>query len=225
MHFITETKLMNNTLKRCFIIICSLFFAKKTVGQTTGLWLKLDAEKAITKKLELDLSAQARYNELKAPADNYIVDVGLKYTFKTNIWAAIYYRRNSNLKKRGYETIHRFYTDLGYKFKGIKPLLIDYRFRYQQQFKDEDTGLVSDKDYIRNKIGVTFKNKSKFEPSFSVDLFYRVGNNFDQIRYRTTLEYQFTKKQNIEIGYQIDDEINSFKSSKNRIFLGYKISL
>ncbi len=214
---------MNFIRKLYFIFIIFTFVGNNTFCQT-GIWLKLEAEKAITKKLEFGLSVQARFNELKGPADKYLVDTGIKYGFNKNIWAGIYYRHISDSKKSGYKTLHRFYGDFGYKLRAFNPIAIDFRFRYQEQFNDDDVGLISDKNYVRNKIGITYKNKSKFEPNLSADLFYRVGSKFDQIRYKATIEYNFTKKQNIEIGYQIDDEINSQKTSRNRITAGYKIS-
>ena len=194
----------------------------KSIGQT-GLWLKVGAEKKITKKLEIEVNLQPRFNDVKEKPSSWLGEVGLKYDIFKNLNFAVYYRHIKNEKKDVYKPYHRFYGDLSYKIKKFKPINIEYRLRYQQQFADDDTGLTTDKNYWRNKLEMAYKNKSKFEPYISADIFYKEGYAFDQIRYKAGVEFKITKKQSIDVSYLIDDALNSNDESKSRVSLAYKI--
>lgn len=203
------------------IIIFISLFSIKSIAQT-GLWLKAGVEKKITDKLEIEVNIQPRFNDINEKPSSWLGEVGLKYDIVKNLNLSVFYRHIKNEKKDVYKPYHRFYADLSYKFKKLKPIYIEYRIRYQQQFADDDSGLITDKNYWRNKLEIAYKNKSKFEPYVSVDAFYKEGYAFDQIRYKAGIEFKITKSQSFDASYLIDDALNSTEESKNRVSLAYK---
>ncbi|MES2797308.1 MAG: DUF2490 domain-containing protein [Bacteroidota bacterium] len=212
---------MKNHLK----VLILLILIQNVIKAQTGLWLKIGAEKKITKKLELELNFQPRFNTIDWPASSYIGEAGLKYDLPKGFTIGLFYRYIKSLKNEQYQPYHRYYVDLSYKFKKASPIIIDYRLRFQQQFKDDDVGLVSDKNYWRNKLELAYKNKSKFEPFVSTDLFYKNGYAFDQVRYKAGMNYKITKNQSTEISILADDALNSSKATKWRVAVNWKIKL
>lgn len=206
-------------IAKIFLLIS--LFSIKTIAQT-GLWLKFGAEKKITKKLEIEVNLQPRFNDVNEKPSSWLGELGLKYDIVKNLNIAVFYRHIKNEKKDVYKPYHRFYGDLSYKFKKLNPIVLDYRLRYQQQFADDDSGLITDKNYWRNKLEIAYKNKSKFEPYLSTDLFYKEGYAFDQIRYKAGLEFKITKNQSIDASYLIDDALNSKDESKSRVAVAHK---
>ncbi len=200
------------------------FLLKTTITACqTGLWLKVGASKKLGEKFEINTNIQSRHNQFKLPANSLIGEIGLNYIITQKLEIGLNYRYIHRFKK---DPFHRYYADLSYKFSKIGAFEIDYRLRYQQQFKDDQTdGFEPDKNYWRNKIELAYTNKTKFEPFVSTDLFYRTGENFDQIRYKIGLNFKANKSNTFEVAAQTDKALNSADASQNRITLAYKIKL
>lgn len=210
-------------MKHIFKICMLIMLVSSQIIAQTGVWIKAGLEKKITDKLDLEINVQPRYKDINEKPSSWVAEVGVKYDLVKNLNLAVFYRHISDLKKSGYKPYHRFYADLSYKFKKLNPIIIEYRLRYQQQFQDVDNDLITDKNYWRNKLDLSYKNKTKFEPYVSADAFYKVGYAFDQIRYKAGVDISITKKQKIDLGYQIDDELNNTDESQKRVSIAYRI--
>ena len=73
------------------------------------------------------------------------------------------------------------------------------RLRYQHQFKDNDGVTEFDASYIRNKIELSYDNKSNFTPYLSGDFFFQIGGTLDQLRPKVGISYKINKKNSIDI--------------------------
>jgi hypothetical protein len=76
-----------------------------------------------------------------------------------------------------------------------------------------------DASYIRDKVEVSFPNKSKFTPYLSNDFFINTNTGFDQIRPKVGVGYKFNKKHSVDLGAFKDfDMIGTEKYSPVLVF-------
>ena len=103
-----------------------------------------------------------------------------------------------------------------------------YRIRYQNQFSDfnQEDIFGNNNRFIRNKFGINWDLPKKFNASASVDSWYNIASNSRQLenfRYYLGLEKEINKSQSIELGYQIDWEVNQRNPARTYvIYLGWK---
>ena len=105
-------------------------------------------------------------------------------------------------------------------------LKITSRLRFQSKYSNvnsDDTGLIPS-NYFREKITAKYDlKKSKFAPSASVELYYRLNgqysNIFNKLRLTGGLEYNISKKSSVELFYRIQKEFN-VKYRVNSYILG-----
>lgn len=177
------------------LLIGFLFFPLCSSGQTSGLglWTGADANFRLTKKLILNAKAQVRFSDNIQVTRAYLGELGLTYKLAKHWDISAYYRYTGRLKRNDEETgyyyrpYYRFYGEINYGTKLGNGFKLDYRLRYQNQFKDDNDATVADKSYLRNKLEIAYSNPSRFTPFVSADLFYRIDrldgdNGFDQIR-------------------------------------------
>lgn len=199
-----------------------------SVHAQLGFWTELGLDKKLGEKFELKSDVQSRMNSLQWPPDQYIAELGLSYEFLKNADITAYYRyaQKRNEKKDGtveHNHFHRFYGDLSYKIKLLKPLMIDYRLRYQRQFRDDASSFITDGNYWRNKLELSYKTKYKLEPAVAVDIFLREGEGYEQIRWKMGFNYELVKRQEIGVYYVMD--LSPQRANQNRISLSYNFKL
>jgi hypothetical protein len=158
----------------------------------------------------------------------YLGEVGVSYKLTKHWEVSGYYRYIGRRKKNDDETgyyyrpYHRFYADLAYDHK-IWKLKFDYRLRYQNQFMDDNSGIENDKSYLRNKFEVSYPNKSRFTPYVSTDLFYQLGNGFDQMRNKGGIEIEINKHHKIDISGFTDYKLQGSQENRFLIGVAYKV--
>lgn len=198
------------------------FSAKAQLGSR----FVIEADKRITKKIKLDGNIQMRNVDFAFPADKYIGELGVVFNLPKGFEADVYYRyiHDYKPKKETYSPKHRFYGDVSYKKDLTKSIELQYRVRYQNQFKDTDGEFANDKSYVRNKLEIAFPNKSKFKPSLSADLFYQLGYTFDQVRIKAETNYKVKKGQKIHAAFFTDRSLNNDFNTNYVMQLGYSFS-
>lgn len=210
-------------------LVLLLFLPLFTRAQTIGLWSGVDFEKKLNKSFSVNVSGQARFSDEISTLKSYLGEVGVEYKLNKHWGASVYYR---HLKRRKldkdtdeyyYRTYQRFYANITYGQKLTKWLKLDYRLRYQNQFKDDDAGLVNDGSYLRNKVELTYKNKSRFTPSVSADLFYLLGTGVDQIRLKSVVNIEVNKHNSFDVGVFTDYPILENVANNAIISVGYKM--
>ncbi len=180
------------------------------VGLRSGVTIKKD----FGKKISLSATAQARFINNFEYLENRLFEIGASYEIIKNLDLGVYYRyaqkkRNStevDLRKR-----HRYYADLAYS-KKWGAWQASYRLRYQHQFKDNDGEVKFDQNYFRNKLELGYEASKKIKPYTSVDVFYAVGGQIDQLRPKIGVDLKINKQNKIDLSVFKDiDLINSTK--------------
>jgi len=121
------------------------------------------------------------------------------------------------------EQRHRFYADLSYDHKLWK-LKFENRLRYQNQFTDV-TKEQANRDYMRDKIELSYPNKSRFTPGVSADIFYGFGLGFDAVRYRANLDIKLNKHNAISLYGFTEQELIGTRDPTFTLGVTYKIKL
>lgn len=205
-------------------ILCSNFSANAQTG--LGLWASASVEKKLNKKFTISLDGQARFVENISYLQTYLADFGLDYKINKHFNIAGNYRFSSRRKNelKDFKNRHRFYGDLSYnnKFKKFK---FENRLRYQHQFQDNDGEIGFDASYLRNKVEFSFPNKSKLTPYLSGDLFYKIGNQFDQVRPKIGATYKINKSNSIDASVLTNIDLTGIVPANPIIGFNYKLKL
>lgn len=213
------------------IVLLRLIVPLTAQAQTTdlGLWTGIGVEKKISKSFSVNLNTQVRFTDNVSILRAYLAEAGVTYKLTKHWDVSVYYRYIGRRKKNDEETgyyyrpYHRFYADAAYDHKVWK-LKFAYRLRYQNQFKDDnETGLEADGSYLRNKFELSIPNKSRFTPYVSTDLFYEIGNTFDQMRNKAGVEIEINKHHKVDVFGFTDYQLQG--SQENRFLMGltYKV--
>jgi hypothetical protein len=185
-------------------------------------------KKKITKKLDVVLSEELRFNENITELGTIYTDLGAEYEILPGFKAGAFYR--FTCKKRlddSYSKINRYYFDLSYG-NHIKRFEYSYRIRFQSQYRDYNTrpeGHVP-VNYIRQKIEFSINTKTRFDPYLVAELWYLLNspwNRFDNIRITGGIVTRITKHHFVDTGYIYQQEFNVNNPVTDYIvFLGYK---
>jgi hypothetical protein len=193
-----------------------------------GLWLSLELEKLLTKRLSLEFSHTERIAQNITRWDLAYSDIGLSYKFGKHISASANYRYiNKFNPEQGVENRHRFYCDLVLKQK-LKPFEFSLRQRFQNQLEDmltSEDGLVP-QYYTRSKLAIKYDLK-RFTPCIASELYIKLvpGDQPLPNRYRLFggLNYSINKTNDIEVYYLFDRRFNQKDPLTNYVIgLNYK---
>lgn len=197
----------------CFLF---LFICLQSNAQVkdAGLWLSLNFEKKITKRIAAELSQEVRINENISELGISFTEIGGEYKFNKKVSAALFYRY---IQKRQlndmYLSSHRWFVDVSYKRK-IKKISLTLRQRIQAQVRALSTSSESKvpEYYMRTKLSVKLDLDKKYTPFISGEIFYPVFNReeifIDNTRVSAGFEYEFNKRHSVTIFYMINSEVN-----------------
>jgi hypothetical protein len=211
-----------------FLIIIFLLTVRGASAQNIGLWTGASVEKKFNKSFSLNLNGQLRFTDQISTLKTYLGEAGVEYKLNKYFGGSIYYRYIGRRKYDKdtydyyYRPYHRFYANLTFDYKLTKWLKFDYRLRYQNQFKDDESGLVNNGSYLRHKVEFAYKNKSIFSPYVSVDVFYLLGTGFDQIRCKTGVNTSLTKKHGVDLSVFVDRAVVGEQANSPVTTLTYK---
>ncbi len=196
--------------------------------ESTHLWTGLTIQKNLNKKWALTVNGQWRFTENVSLLGAYIGEAGLGYKINKRWKAELNYRyigrRKYDKSEQAYyyRPYHRFYGDISYDRK-TGPVKLEYRIRYQNQFKDDDGALENQKSYVRNRLEVSYPNKTRITPFVSGDVFYLVGGGFEEIRWKAGTDIKVNKHHSFTIGAFTTQEISTLSVSDLTIVAGYKL--
>ncbi|MGA0555097.1 DUF2490 domain-containing protein [Larkinella sp. VNQ87] len=194
-----------------------------------GLWSGISLEKKFSKTFSMQVNTQLRFSENVSVTRAFLGELGLSYK-PTKSWEISGFYRYTGRRKWNNETddyyfrpYHRFYGQISYDRKLWRKLKLDYRLRYQNQFKDDTEGLVAAGSYLRNKLELSYA-VGRFTPFVSADLFYLVGIEFDQIRYKAGVSIGLTKQQSLDLAVFRDRALSgSDEQSGTIIGINYQV--
>lgn len=219
----------STTFLTSLFLLCLASSAALAQNTDVRLWAGIQLEKKIIKNLSVHINGQARFIENVSDLGSYIGELGVSYKMNKHWEIEGYYRyigkRDWKPNKEIYvlEPRHRFYANIIYDHK-IGKLKFENRLRYQNQFADV-TKEQANRDYLRNKVELSYPNKSRFTPSLSADAFYGFGLGFDVIRYRATVDVKLNKRHSISLFGFTEQEIAETSTPDVTLGVTYGIKL
>jgi hypothetical protein len=178
------------------------------------IWFDLKVEKKLTRKLHVEGRGAFRLNENIREVGSYYGDFGIGYKLTPNFRAELHYRFSGKSNDEGYfHKRNRYYVDLIYKIKTGTPFFVSLRGRFQKQYTD----IYSSEDgfnpanTFRLAVTPTYKIK-QYQPYFRTEIFYLYDNSdkyFNRIRYRVGSQYEFNKRNSLDVFYMIQQELHA----------------
>ncbi len=210
-HNFTFSIMRSNLLCICLLLFWSTFSVAQV--NDAGLWTSINLEKKITKKIAVDLSQEFRFNENISELGSFFTEISAQYKLHKNLSIGAGYRFiNKRELDDSYEKRHRMLFDLNTKEK-ISKIAVSARIRFQSQYSGVNTsenGKVPD-NYLRTKLSVKYDFEKRYTPYLSGETFFHLnapdGILFDNYRLSFGIEYEFTKRSDIQFGYLIDQEV------------------
>jgi hypothetical protein len=205
-----------NRLKYLFLLILLLSSYLDSIAQKEDfrIWLDLKVEKKLTQKWHLEGRGALRFNENIREVGSYYGDFGVGYRLTKKLKLEVHYRFSGKSNDEGYfHKRHRYYADLSYKIKTGTPLSVTLRGRFQKQYTDvfsSEDGF-NPANTFRLAITPAYKYK-QYQPYFRTEVFYLYDNSdkyFNRIRYRLGTQYEFNKRNSLDVFYMIQQELHS----------------
>jgi len=203
----------------CAVLLAVLLSGQESFSQDFGLWTGAEIEKKISKRFYAKGEVQVRFLDDISKPRTYLGEVGLEYGIGKKWSIEGYYRLikrykiNKVTEEPYYQSRHRFYANLNYGTKLTSWLKFDYRLRYQNQFKDDASGVVADGSYLRNKFELSYRTKGWAKPYAAADIFYLLGTGIDQVRLKAGVNVSLSKAHRIGISvftdYPLIEEIEN----------------
>lgn len=188
-------------------------FAGMAQVNDAGLWASVNVEKKFTNKISMHINLESRLNENFSELGTFYTELIGEYKYNKIFSVSGGYRF---IQKRqvndSYSTRHRYLVNLNIRHK-LANFAANARIRFQSQYADinssEDGQTPS--NYLRPKLALKYDLQKKYTPFVSGELFFHLNSEegflFDNYRLSAGLEYEFSKKSTIEVGYLIDREI------------------
>ncbi len=177
-----------------------------------GLWISLNAEKKLTSRFSVSLSAESRMNENITEAGTVFTDLGLDYRLHQNVRVSANYR--FSCKRRlddSYSKRHRWYAQLTIREK-LNRIRVSFRTRFQTQFTDMYSSVDGKvpEYYTRFRLNLSYDNKSPLEPYVNAEVFLPVAKpqfaGIDQVRFIGGVEYRINRMHMIDLFYLFQRE-------------------
>ena len=207
-------------------ILCFFFLSGALHAQTSdaGAWLSASISHKWNKKWSSELETQLRFDQNISRLNRGFEELSLEYRPISWLRFSGHYRaiwvNEGNFRSRTF-------FDMAVK-PNLGKVSVSYRIRYQNQFSDfnQEEIFNSNNKFLRNKIGLSWDLPKKYALNASADSWYNVASSARQLenfRYFLGLEKEINKSQSVELGYQIDWEVNQRNPQRSYvIFLGWK---
>jgi len=196
-----------------------------------GIWYGVNAEFAVKKKLEIDLSTMIRTFSNASKMEEAYLEGGITYKFNKYLSVTGGYRFTENIEKDSkFHIRHKWLADI--KGKGeLGNFSFSGRFRFQRQDKTYITDANDEiPDYHgRIKFKSIFKTPSfPINPYISFETFIRMfeasEKRFDKYRLGFGLEYKINKNNSLEAGYLFERDYLPHLSNMHITSVSYNIS-
>jgi hypothetical protein len=228
-------------LKTIYFLLSSLVFLCPSYGQESndaGMWNTFTVQHSFSKKLNLVIDQEFRLKENYQRINLFYTNIGVDYKINKFIKISPTYRTIQKKQLEGpYSYRHRLMFDVSLK-KKFKKITLSERIRYQAEVQDFNTskkGKLAEQ-FLRFKTDLKYGVTDKITPYVSCELRYQIhaprgdgpiyDNGFHRIRTVLGVEYEFNKKNSINIYYLYQTEY--FISTPETIFIlgiGYTLEI
>jgi long-subunit fatty acid transport protein len=208
-------------MKKITLYLSLLCFLSVKSQTDFGLWSNIAVEKEISKKMEIQLEEELRFNQNVGRLNSLLTEAGFKYKINKYYSLGASYRFTYYTENR---FGNRFTLSNQVKYK-IEDFTLNYRLNLQTDFSTKDP--VEYK--IRNKFGVDYKINKRWEIGVSGELFYSFyynRNRFDRYRLAYGVDYSFKKRHKLSASLMFQQEFNVANPESDVILaFKYKYSL
>jgi hypothetical protein len=191
-----------------------------------GLWTSLSLEKRLNKKFSVELNQEVRLFENLSEVGSFYTEIGASYRLSKIFEASAGYRFiNKRRLDDSYSIRHRFLVNLNARKKWGQ-VSSALRVRYQSQYRDvnsSEDGRIPE-NYLRTKLTFKYDLNKRYQPVLSGETFFHLNHEegvlMDGYRIGAALEYDLSKRSDVELGYLIDREVQ-----RNNPWTNYVITL
>ncbi|MGB0850541.1 MAG: DUF2490 domain-containing protein [Bacteroidia bacterium] len=194
----------------------SLFSQQLKVTRDFGIWGGFNIEKELPLGFKINLENQLRTYTNSSEIDDYLIDLGSKYTINKNFKLGANLRYTYNARRwNDNEHNYRYNLDLHYRAKLSPKLKLYYRVRYQRKFVNyfhlpQPSNIHFSK--VRNKVKLRYTLNEKHRLYTSGELFKSTETYkepvFDKLRFHIGDDIK-TNKGNLNCSIGYEQEINS----------------
>ncbi len=204
--------------------------AQANYSDDLALWIGLNLEKKINKKISLELSQQNRINENISTYGRGSVDLALTYKLIKGIrlMGSYTYLKRPN-SDNSFTNEHRLSTALLLK-KNIGHWDFSYRSMVQMRFKDiySSKNGKTPKYYWRNKVGIKYKLNKYLSPYLTEEFYYPFNqtkiNGFSKSRSVLGFDYTLNRKTQVGTYFLYQHELNAPKTTQRDFVFGLEFS-
>ena len=205
-------------------------WAQATYSDDLALWMSLNLDKKINKKISLQLSQQNRINENISTYGRGSIDLGITYKLikGLRIMGSYTYLKRPN-PDNSFTNEHRFSSGLIYK-KNVGQWDFSCRSMVQMRFKDiysSKNGKIP-KNYWRNKFGIKYKLNKYFTPYLAEEIYYPFNQSktsgLNKSRSFVGFDYTLNRKTQIGSYFLLQHQLNAPKTTQRDFVIGVEFS-
>ena len=185
-----------------------------------GLWTGIAIEKELSKKWEISLEEEARFDENVTNFKKLLTEFGVQYKVNKYYRTALIYRFTY---EPGDGLGNRLVWSNTARYK-LEDFTFSYRLNFQTDFNTEEATSYK----IRNRVGVDYKFNKRWEIGLTGELnysFYYYRNVLDRYRISFGADYKVNKHHKIGAGLMFQSQINTADPNKDVVLSAkYKYS-
>jgi hypothetical protein len=199
-----------------------------------GLWVTINLEKKINKRLELFLTQEYRRNENLTRTNLFYTDIGIAVKPMGFMKVSLSYRSIQKYEKEEiYNFRHRITLDVVLK-KKVGKFTFSARERLQTQVREvysSETGKLPEW-YFRQKVEVKYDLDKPIKPYAGVEFRYQLhdprnmelNHSWNRVRYTMGLDYKINEKNSCSLYYLIQNGFN-VATPQNSFIIGVSYTL
>ncbi len=221
------TMIRGSLLSVLFLFTALITFSQE---QDFGVWLSVNAEYSILKKLELDASVEMRTFNRASEIEQTFIQAGLTYKINKIFSVAGAYRiANSIENDDAYYLRHKWFIDAKAKIEPGR-FTLRGRLRLQEQrrtyYKNEE--YILPRYQVRLKLTTVYRTRSfPVNPYMEFETFMPVFSDDSKVigknRFTAGIEYKFNKTHAVELEYMFERDYLPKIADINIIGLGYNL--
>ncbi|MDR0941571.1 MAG: DUF2490 domain-containing protein [Bacteroidales bacterium] len=193
-----------------FFLLTTAYFA-----QAQELWTSFETETLLTRKISVDATAEARWQQFDKPLKTIFGELGVSYKIIKPLSIGVSYRFAQRNREQGFFTVHSFATRLAYRYR-----IGNFRIQYRNKFEtDKDTYIKDEEDLRwhftdRNRIKISYYKKATLlSPSVFIESFNEISAqeafSLSELRYGVGLDFMLYRGYSIGIGGVVKQEFGS----------------
>jgi hypothetical protein len=193
-----------------------------------AVWIGFNLQKKLSKKFELNLSQQFRFNYNVSELGRSATAVGFSYKLNRNFrFSTGYVYMLRRQEDETFKPRHRYFLAFHIRKKFGRWLLL-YRNQTQAQIDQQD-GEESGKAFFnnRNRFMMRYSLTKRTEPYASYEIFYPFDQSrkkgFNSERYAIGFSRKWSKKLNSDFYFMFRRELNAFNETERDFIYGFNL--